>query len=31
LIAPPAVISDDQVSWAGEQLAAAIQEASAQA
>ena len=26
LIAPPAVITPDQVSWAGEQLAAAIQE-----
>ena len=31
LIAPPAVISDDQVSWACEQLADAIAEASAQA
>ena len=31
LIAPPAVISDDQVSWACEQLAEAIEEASAHA
>ncbi len=31
LIAPPAVISPDQVAWACEQLAAAIDEASAQA
>jgi adenosylmethionine-8-amino-7-oxononanoate aminotransferase len=31
LIAPPAVISVDQVTWACEQLAAAIEEASAQA
>lgn len=30
LIAPPAVISPDQVSWACEQLAAAIEEASSQ-
>ena len=31
LIAPPAVISPDQVAWACEQLSAAIEEASAQA
>lgn len=31
LIAPPAVISDDQVAWACEKLAEAIEEASAQA
>jgi len=31
LIAPPAVMSSDQVSWACEQLAAAIEEASAHA
>jgi len=28
LIAPPAVISKEQVSWAVEQLAAAVEEAS---
>ena len=31
LIAPPAVISDDQITWACEKLAEAIEEASAQA
>jgi hypothetical protein len=31
LIAPPAVISEDQLSWASGQLAAAIEEASTRA